>query len=65
MLDTWSSSDILYSHMFERMNYKLKAKLYPYDHDIYGFGNYIVKAWKLSLSLEQLGQSNQQWSGVK
>ena len=44
MIDMGSSVDILYNHAYERMKHKLKAKLYPYDHDVYSYGNHLVKA---------------------
>lgn len=45
--------DVLYNHAFERMEHKLKARLHLYDHEIYRFGNHVVKAQgDITLSVE-------------
>ena len=49
----------MFNHTYERMKHKLKSKLHPYDHDIFGFNNQPVKAWgviTLPLELDEKGR---------
>ena len=49
-------NNILYSHAYGRMKHKLKVKLCPYDHDVYGFDNHPVKALGIITFLVELGE---------
>ena len=43
MVDTGSSTDILFNHCYDKIKYKLEPRLRPYDHNLYGFDGKPVK----------------------
>ena len=43
MIDTDSCADILFNSWYERIRVTLAQKLKPYDHELFGFDDHLVR----------------------